>query len=77
MTFATRTYVRKGPLNYWTLGVVAIDKKSGRKLLDTTVPFTNSFRSVDVNLADRYVELRSYNDRIRLIAVDRETSAAK
>jgi outer membrane protein assembly factor BamB len=74
MTFAMRTYVRKGQLNYWTLDVVAIDKKTGRKLIDAKSPFNSSFRSVDVNLADRYIEMRSYNSRIRLIAIDRKTT---
>lgn len=72
MTFAMRTYVRKGALNYWTLSVVALDKSSGRKLVESKSPFNSSFRSVDVNLADRYIELRSYNDRFRLVAVDRK-----
>jgi|GEM_PF-572190 len=74
MTFAMRTHVRKGQLSYWSLGVVAIDKKTGRKLIDTKSPFNSSFQSVDVNLADRYIELRSYNSRIRLIATDRKTA---
>jgi outer membrane protein assembly factor BamB len=74
MTFAMRSYVRKGQLNHWTLDVVAIDKITGRKLIDTKSPFNSSFRSADVNLADRYIEMRSYNSRIRLIAIDRKTT---
>ncbi len=77
LTFVSRSYVRQGALNYWSLKILAIDKQTGRRLIDTQAPFNSSFRSIDVNLSEHYIELRSYGQRIRLIAVDRTTASSK
>ena len=52
-------------------------KNSGRRLLETPMPMNNGFRSLNINLPDRYIELRSYNEIIRLEAVDRKTASAE
>jgi hypothetical protein len=43
------------------------DKQTGRKLFeDELTNQYNGFR-LNLNLAERYVELQSYNDRLRLV----------
>jgi outer membrane protein assembly factor BamB len=76
LLFSKRSYERKNNLNYWKMELLAIDKKSGRRLLDAPMPMNNEFTSMNINLPDRYIELRSYNEIIRLEAVDKTTAAA-
>lgn len=71
LTFSTRNYVRKGNFSYWHLKLLVLDKQTGRKLLESTTPTNSGFRSLDVNMADRFVELKSYNERLRFVAVPR------
>lgn len=76
LLFSKRSYERKNNLNYWKMDLLAIDKKSGRRLLEVPMPTNSGFRSMNINLPDRYIELRSYNEIIRLEAVDKKTAAA-
>jgi hypothetical protein len=65
-------------MNDWKMELLAIDKKSGRRLLDVPIPTNGGgFRSMNINLPDRYIELRSYNEIIRLEAVDKKTASAQ
>lgn len=70
LVFSTRKFEGKGNLNYWNQSLAVLDKQSGRKLLSTTTPSQAGFQTLSVNLAERYVELRSYNERIRLTPKD-------
>jgi outer membrane protein assembly factor BamB len=75
LVFAVRQYQRKGNLGFTTSNIIALDKRTGRKLAEISSPSNSGgIRSVEVNRLERYVELRSYNERIRLSAVDREVS---
>ena len=77
LTFAARNYVRKGQMAYGTVTVVAIDKNTGRKLVDHTIPSNSGFRALDINMTERYVELSSYNERIRLVVDDSPATAER
>ena len=78
LVFSTRKYVRSGRnIRYWETKLLAIDKQTGRTLLDSTTPSQNGFYSMIVNIPERYVELRTYNQRVRLSAVARGTSASR
>ncbi len=73
LVFASRKYEepRKGRQQIWSLHLLVLDKLSGRKLLDEKSSAQPGFRSVTVSAVDRYVELRSYNERVRLFPVDK------
>jgi outer membrane protein assembly factor BamB len=77
LLFSKRSYERKNNLNYWKMDILVIDKTSGRRLLDTPIPMNNGFQSMTINLSDRYIELRSSSEIIRLEAVDKKTAAVK
>jgi hypothetical protein len=61
----------------WSLHLIAIDKLAGAKLLDEKAISQPGFRSVTVSAADRYVELRSYSERLRLHPADKPASAGQ
>jgi outer membrane protein assembly factor BamB len=77
LVFASRKYEQKGRLNFWSLHLLAIDKLTGAKLLDEKSAAQPGFRSVNVNASDRYVELRSFNERVRLYPVEKSASAGQ
>ena len=77
LLFSNREYKTKGRLPVWSLHLVAIDKLTGTKLLDEKTISQPGFRSVTVNAADRYVELRSYSERLRLYPADKPASAGQ
>lgn len=54
--------------------LLVLDKRTGRKLVEETVPTSISLGSLRVSLAERFIELQSSNQRIRLIAEDRQAS---
>lgn len=66
LVFAARKYERKGNTGFWLTEVLAVDKETGHKLADVSTASQAGFQSLVVNLAEHYVELRSYNERIRL-----------
>jgi outer membrane protein assembly factor BamB len=77
LLFSNRDYKPKGRLPVWTLHLIAIDKLTGARLLDEKTISQPGFRSVNVNAADRYVELRSYSERLRLYPADKPASAGQ
>ena len=60
---------------YQTLSVMALDKQTGRTYIDWTKPAQNGLQSFEINMADRYVELRMYDRRYRLVATDQVADA--
>jgi outer membrane protein assembly factor BamB len=68
LVFAARNHTKIGNHHLWTLNLVALDKQTGAKLLDANAPAQNGFRSLIVNMSDRFVELRGYGERVRLQA---------
>ncbi|MBI3861654.1 MAG: PQQ-binding-like beta-propeller repeat protein [Planctomycetia bacterium] len=77
LLFSNREYKQRNRLPVWSLHLVAIDKLSGEKLLDEKSISQPGFRSVIVNAADRYIELRSYNERLRLYPADRPAAGGQ
>lgn len=78
LLFATRKYEQKGNAPVWSLAVLAVDKTNGTKLLDVASPSQQpGFRSVTINAAERFVELRTYNERVRLYPVDKQAAAGQ
>jgi outer membrane protein assembly factor BamB/tetratricopeptide (TPR) repeat protein len=77
LVFASRKYEQKGKLYFWSLHLVAIDKLSGAKLLDDRSPSQPGIRSVNVSAADRFIELRGYNDRVRLYPIENSASVGE
>ncbi|MCA9115743.1 MAG: PQQ-binding-like beta-propeller repeat protein [Planctomycetaceae bacterium] len=72
LVFATRNHVRRKRMSYWYLNLQAIDKQSGRKLLDIGTGTSSGFRSMHLNMAERWLQLESYNQRFRIHAVERK-----
>jgi outer membrane protein assembly factor BamB len=73
LVFASRRYEepKKGRPQIVSLHMLVLDKISGAKLLDEKTQAQPGFRSITVSAADRYVELRSYNERVRIFPVDK------
>lgn len=77
LVFAARQHEQKGKLQFWSLHLVAIDKFSGAKLLDEKSASQQGFRSVNVSASERYIELRGYNDRVRLYPIEKSATAGE
>lgn len=71
LVFAAHKQEQRAKLNFFALHLVVIDKMTGNRLLDDKSASQPGFRSVTVSNAERYVELRSWNDRIRLYPVEK------
>jgi outer membrane protein assembly factor BamB len=77
LVFATRKYERKGAVHVWSLSLLALDKQNGARLIDVSAPSQPGFRSVTVNAAERFVELRGYNERVRLYPIEERAAAGQ
>jgi outer membrane protein assembly factor BamB len=77
LTFVWRTLVTNREFGRWTVHILVIDKRTGRKVLSTVDSSASNFRTLELNMAERYIELRSYNQRVRLIAVNRPSGSTK
>lgn len=68
MLFIARSWNPRGNLNYGTLSLLTLHKRSGKTLFKSTIPSMYSgFHSLDINLAEPSLELKSYNLRMRLV----------
>jgi len=78
LLLASRQYMREGKLRYYMLKLHALDKLTGqvRAKLETPSNYW-SFNGLRLNLAERYLELGSYNQRIRLVAGSQQRASAK
>jgi len=71
MLFISRTWRRRGRANMGSLNVIAIQKQSGKSLLDSKVPSVYSgFHAINIHPDEPSIELRSYNVRMRLIPTE-------
>ncbi|NOX53082.1 MAG: PQQ-binding-like beta-propeller repeat protein, partial [Planctomycetes bacterium] len=69
LVFAVQKPKQEGKLSYRSLGILFLDKRDGRAVVRVEVPtYYSNFTSVDVNVAEKYVELRTYNERLRIAA---------
>jgi hypothetical protein len=67
LLFSTRKFEQRGKVHVQVHRLLMFDKQTGRKLFeDELTNQYNGFR-LNLNLAERYVELQSYNDRLRLV----------
>ena len=68
LIFSTRRFETRGKIHVQVQKLLLLDKKTGRKQFEEE--FTNQFngyRGLNLNLAERQIELLTYNDRLRLI----------
>ncbi|MEX1098181.1 MAG: PQQ-binding-like beta-propeller repeat protein [Planctomycetales bacterium] len=72
LVFAVRRFERSDEIHLMIGEVLAVDRRTGRTLLESSLPGSNGFQSLSVNARDRYVELGSYNERLRFTAVPRQ-----
>lgn len=71
MLFSERKYERKGNFGYYSTEVIAIDKQTGKSLVNQKASTNYSgYQSMDVDLEANIIELNTYNQRLRLTAVD-------
>jgi outer membrane protein assembly factor BamB/tetratricopeptide (TPR) repeat protein len=77
LTFVWRTLVTNKEFGHWSVHILVIDKRTGRQVLSTSDMAASNFRTLELNMAERYIELRSYNQRLRLIAVNRPSASEK
>ena len=77
LTFVWRTLVNNKEFGHWSVHILVIDKRTGRQILSTADLSASNFRTLELNMAERYIELRSYNQRLRLIAVNRPSASAR
>ena len=68
LLFASRKYTRVGKSYRWASSLLALDKQTGGRLVDSDGYSTSNFTNLRINMIDRYIELRSYNQRLRLVA---------
>jgi len=67
LLFSTRKFEQRGKIHVQVHRLLLIDKKTGRKQLDNELISQYSGFRLNLNLAERYLELLTYNDRVRLI----------
>lgn len=58
------------------VNLVAINKRNGEQVLDATLHMQPNFQKAHVNLPGKYIELQTYNDRVRLMPMRGETATA-
>ena len=79
LVFSSRKYERQQNVTTWATTLLLLDKRTGRQLIDTSLSsqYSGGFQSFKLDLAERTVELISYNQRIRLVAKAREEQAVE
>ncbi len=78
LLFVARSWKQKGNISYGTLSIQAIHKQTGKVLHDSTVASMYSgFHSLDVNLSELSIELKSYNLRMRLVPTNGPVAEVK
>ncbi|MDA1016956.1 MAG: PQQ-binding-like beta-propeller repeat protein [Planctomycetota bacterium] len=70
ITFILRKQEKVANRTYYMTYMMALDKRTGKRVASRKSNQTSSMQSVRINMADRYVDLQSYNFRFRFMAVD-------
>ena len=70
LLFAGRQLVKNGEFGHWSFNLLVLDKRTGHEVLKATDPSASNFKTLEVNMAEKYIELRSFNQRLRLMALD-------
>ena len=78
LLLASRQYLREGNLRYYLLKLQALDKRTGQVRASLETPSNYwSFNGLTLNLAEKYLELGSYNQRIRLNVGGQQRASVK
>ena len=75
LVMASRRFDPKAANRMWLLSLVVYDKFTGEKLLDQQAPPQSGFRNLIVHPSDHSVELRGYNERVRMLPVQKTAAA--
>ncbi|HUG89428.1 MAG TPA: PQQ-binding-like beta-propeller repeat protein, partial [Planctomycetaceae bacterium] len=76
LVFSSRMYESGNMFGMWNTSLLALDKRTGRKLAeDESASNYSGFQWMTLNMSERYVELRSYNMLVRLKAVERSAES--
>lgn len=75
LVFTHQEYDQK--LQTQRLSVVALDKKTGRELVNSATYSFSSFRSISIDLQGRFIDVSTYNERMRLDVVARKPDEPK
>jgi outer membrane protein assembly factor BamB/tetratricopeptide (TPR) repeat protein len=72
LIFAGRQLVKSGSAEFqhWSFNLLVLDKRTGHEVLKATDPSVSNFKTLEVNMAEKYIELRSFNQRLRLMPSD-------
>ena len=66
---ATRAMTRQRGDTAWLASLVAIDKRTGKRVAEHRSGVVRNYNALTINVVERYVELRAYNQRLRLSTV--------
>ncbi len=69
--FLARTFEQNG--SSWKLSLLAIDRQHGKVVHQSDIQVQSSFQQMSVNMQEEFVELRTYNDRLRLFPSAKST----
>jgi hypothetical protein len=76
LVLSSRTYESGNMFGMWNTSILALDKRTGRKLAeDESASNYSGFQWMTLNMSERYVELRSHNMLVRLKAVERSAES--
>jgi outer membrane protein assembly factor BamB len=75
LIFVSRKYEQKKGMGFWSMHLVVLDKRTGAKLIDEKSASQPGFRSLTLNAAEKYVELRGWNERVRLYPAEKSADA--
>ena len=77
LLFTHQEYDRK--ISIQKLTILALDKKTGRQLVEARTYSYSSFRNMSVDLKGQFIDLATYNERLRMKVIARrpETAPAK
>lgn len=67
LLFSTRRFEQRGKVHVQVHRLLMFDKKTGRKQFEDELTNQYSGFRLNLNLAERYIELLTYNDRLRLV----------
>ncbi len=76
LVFCSREWKQRGNVNFSQLNLLVLHKQSGKPLHESTTPtMYNGFHSLAILPAEQAVELRSYNQRVKLSPADKPAEA--
>ena len=67
------SYEKMGNVQFYSMYLKALDKRTGKEWASYRLP-TSGFQGVTFNLPERFVEVRTYNARVRMKSIDDHAS---